>query len=501
MRNRFIKQNLDKVSVQERIRALRHAKVGFYSIGPYPGSLIYNIVMQAEAPSLLLAVRPGRELMGAFPKEVLQGMDQDCLVKMHRLAHHEDKEEWVPNTLEDLVANCDLVMLCANSSHIATDLEAARRLRRKLSRNAVVLGCLNGSFNHNQATNEADILCNQHPNLAFLTGFHRHDALRDPIDSFTANFCHPNALTALFGAHMLNQLSPNIQVSPGVHNVEAQYTKAAKNIASMFAGFGHEFYRHYPGILPTLLTLLHHQCLDQAATVSMARRDRHRLYDHQTIDLTELGYGVPRIEANLDGTAGKSRDHTFSQLMAMVADVQGSMMYPPAGQPTRNFQAGQVLANLMRSQQRCPANPEEFERWCENAGLRKSSLEGLKALRYWPQIAAKYQIQVYDASLNNLLYIALFGTEQEKQFAYDVMTASRELSNYCQESVRPTHSRKYVGALNSLDKPESVELLVNAVIADHANQATHNGHNLAKNLEQKNVPAYRQVMSGIESGW
>ncbi len=79
------------------------------------------------------------------------------------------------------------------------------------------------------------MLCERQPNLAFFSGFHRHGALRDPVDSFTANFCHPNAITALLGARLLDRISPNFQVSPGVHNVEVQYSKAAKNISSIFA--------------------------------------------------------------------------------------------------------------------------------------------------------------------------------------------------------------------------------------------------------------------------
>ena len=60
---------------------------------------------------------------------------------------------------------------------------------------------------------------------------------RNPFDSFTANFCHPNALIAMLWAQLLDQLSPNIQVAAGVHNVEGQYIKAAKNMSSVFAGF------------------------------------------------------------------------------------------------------------------------------------------------------------------------------------------------------------------------------------------------------------------------
>ena len=104
-----------------------------------------------------------------------------------------------------------------------------------------------------------------------------HGALRNPFDSFTANFCHPNALIAMLGAQLLDHLSPNIQVAAGVHNVEGQYIKAAKNMSSVFAGFGYAYHQENPGVLPTLLTLLLDQCHDQAATVSMARPDRQKL--------------------------------------------------------------------------------------------------------------------------------------------------------------------------------------------------------------------------------
>ena len=231
----------------------------------------------------------------------------------------------VTNTLADLIERCELVVLSANSNHVELDLEEACRLREEMKREQVVLACLAGSFSHNQINNESYVLCEKQPNLAFFSGFHRHGALRNPFDSFTANFCHPNALTAMLGARMLDRLSPNIQVSSGVHNIEGQYIKAAKNMASIFAGFGYTYHHDNPGVLPTLLTLLLDQCLDQAATVSMCRNDRQGLYNQQPFSLTELGYGVQRIEAALarDGEMEKVRDHTFAQLTAMVADVRG----------------------------------------------------------------------------------------------------------------------------------------------------------------------------------
>ncbi|MEM7771412.1 MAG: hypothetical protein AAGA75_26765 [Cyanobacteria bacterium P01_E01_bin.6] len=504
MQNSFFDSSLDKDAIKQRIQELERAKIGFYSIGLYPASIAYNSAMQEGGESLLLAPRPGRELMGAFSDSAYKGMDREHVNRMRRMSHHKEKQKLVPNTLEYLIVNCELVVLSSNSNYIEGDLAKARDIREKLGRNNVVFACLSGSFSHDDMTNDSYVLCEKYPSLAFFSGFHRHGALRDPVDSFTANFCHPDALTALLGAHLMNKISLNIQVSPGIHNVEAQYIKAAKNMASIFAGFGYDYHRENPGILPTLLTLLLDQCLDQAATVSMYRRDRHRLYNRQPIALTELGYGVPRIEATLNrgGDVEKVRDHTFTQLTAMVADVRGSMMLPMTGKPTRNFQAGQVLASLMHSLKRCPLSIEEFAQWCEESGLSQGSLEGLKALKYWPQILKKYSIQIHDSSMINLLHRAFYGEKDEKEFAFEVMTQSRELSNYCQESVRPTHSRKYADALNNLDKEEYLDVLVNAVIADNARKAIHDDNGIEENsveeITHDHDPAYIRVMRSIE---
>ena len=500
MRNSFFDDSLDKRSIKKRIRRLSRAKIGFYSVGLYPASLAYNSVMQKSEKSLLLAPRPGRDLMGAFSHEEIQGMDPNHVVKLERMASHREGEITVVNDLEYLITKCDLVMLTANSKYIEQDLALASQIKEKINRRNVVLACLAGSFNHDEEQNDSYVLCEKNPSLAFFSGFHRHGALRAPVDSFTANFCHPNALTALIGAQILNKLSPNIQVSPGIHNVEAQYMKAAKNMASIFAGFGYRYHQQNTGILPTLLTLLLNQCLDQAATVSMFRRDRHRLYNYQPIALTELGYAVPRIEATLNkgGFTEQVRDHTFSQLTAIVADVRGSMMLPVSGKPTRNFQAGQALATGMLENGRCPHNIEEFEWWCETAGLNKGSLEGLKALRYWPQIEEKYSIQVHDASMVNLLYKGIYGNETEKSFAFKVMTESRELSNYCQESVRHTHSRKYAEALNNVEHFDALELVSNAVIAENARKALYDEDTSEERPIRPEDPAYLQVMDCIE---
>ena len=500
MHNSFFDASLDAAAIRQRVREVTSGKVGFYSVGLYPASLAYNCAMQNAAGRLLLAPRPQRDLLGAFSAEVLESMDQVHVDRVIDMGTQMEGGERTPLTLADLIQCCDLVVLSANSNHIEEDLAEACRLRNELQREQVLLACLAGSFNHDPIHNDAYVLCEKEPNLAFFSGFHRHGALRNPFDSFTANFCHPNALTAMLGAQLMDQLSPNIQVAAGVHNVEGQYIKAAKNMASVFAGFSYSFHQDNPGVLPTLLTLLLDQCLDQAATVSMARPDRQKLYHRQPIPLTELGYAVPRIEATLvrDGDFEKVRDHTFVQLTAMVADVRGSMMLPSNGNPTRNFQAGQVLAQRMRAFERCPNSMEELEGWCEEAGLRRGALEGLKSLRYWPQIARKYAIPAHDASMVNLLYMAIYGKPAVKQTAYRVMTDSRELSSYCQESVRPSHSRRYAEALQNLEVPEALDLVVNAVIADNARRAMRGDVRLDDH-DTSTTADHLQLMSSIES--
>lgn len=503
MQNSFFADSLDQDTVKERILALEQGRVGFYSIGLYPASMAYNSAMHGGGDRLLLATRPGRSLFGAFSAKDRAGMDPAHVATMEAMAWQTVDGRPKPHTLTSLIEQCDLVLLSSNSNHIEQDLQEACDLRRELGREQVVLGCLAGSFSHDPLSNDSYVLCERQPNLAFFSGFHRHDALRDPVDSFTANFCHPNAITALLGARLLDRVSPNIQVSPGVHNVEAQYIKAAKNISSIFAGFGHTYHAENTGILPTLLTLLLDQCLDQASSVSMRRRDRQRLYGRQPFPLTELGYGVQRIEAALNrgGDMEKVRDHTFTQLTAMVADVRGSMMLPMYGKPTRNFQAGRILAEGMRRLGRCPSDVEEFEHWCEQGGLHKGGLEGLKALRYWPQILRNYGIQVHDASMVNLLYMAIFGKRDTKAIAFRVMTESRELSNYCQESVRPTHSRRYSEALQNLERPGALELVANAVIADNARRAIPDDSIGDEADSGEETPAYLKAMNVIENVW
>ena len=463
--NSFFNEPYASEPLAVRIKEVLTGKVGFYSVGLYPASLAYNCALQNGGLNILLAPREGRQLFGAFSNIDLSAMDKVIKNKIESMAISNHDKSGRYNTLKDLIINCELVVLSSNSKHIINDVKLAFKLKKELNRDNVLISCLVGSFCHDYNLNESFLLCEKLNNLAFFSGFHRHGALRNPLDSFTANFCHPDAMNAILGSKLLNKISPNIQVSAGIHNVEGQYIKASKNISSILAGFGHTFHKNNTGLLPTLLTLLLDQCLDQAAYVSMSRTDRENLYTKQPFPITELGYSVQRIEASYykDGNFVQVRDHTFSQLTAMVADVRGSMMLPVSGKPTRNFQAGEVLAENMTEYKRCPKGVHEFIEWCERSGLRRGALEGINSLNYWPHILRKYAIPLNNSSMINLLYMCIFGPVDIKEYIYNVMTSSRELANYCQESVKSFQSKKISEALNNFHLETSINFVTKSL--------------------------------------
>ncbi len=498
--NSFFNETYSSKHIATRIDEVLKGKVGFYSVGLYPASLAYNCAMHDKGLNILLAPRNGRELFGAFSDRDLVEMDTDIKNKIQSMAIYKDDTLSRYNTLEDLIINCELVVLSSNSKHIINDVNLAFELRRKLDRGNVLIACLVGSFCYDEKLKESFVLCEKLNKLAFFSGFHRHGALRNPLDSFTANFCHPDAMNAILGAKLLNTISPNIQVSGGVHNVEGQYIKAAKNVSSIFAGFGHTFHKSNPGLLPTLLTLLLDQCIDQAAYVSMRREDRNKLYKKQPFPITELGYGVQLIEASLlkNGEFVQVRDHTFSQLTAMVADVRGSMMLPVSGSPTRNFQAGEVLAERMLEYKRCPHDVEEFVQWCQKSGLKRGALEGINSLNYWPCIIKKYSIPLNESSMINLLYMCIMGPREIKDDIYNVMTNTRELTNYCQESVNSIKSKTISSSLNNFHSRPAIDFITKLLTEKDGLYFESNETEFDDSLESENIQIYNKVIDYIE---
>ena len=465
MENKFISNISDKTEFNQFFKDIYKVNVGFYSVGLYPASLAYNCALHSEIENILLAPRKGRDLLGAFPKDVLLKMDPEILKKIKRMGTNYDLEGDIPNTLQDLILKCSLVILSSNSNHIQNDISLALELRKKLNRDNVVLACLVGSFCIDGNDQNPFILCEKYPNLAFFSGFHRHGALRNPLDSFTANFCHPDSFTAFVGSKIMNQLSPHIQVSPGVHNIECQYIKAIKNVSSIFAGFINNYHSDKPGMLPSINTVLLTQCFDQAASVSSVVRKKHQINNKQ-ISLRNLGYGVEMIKAQekISGNLFEKRDHTFSQLNAVTADVLGSMSLPSQGKPTRNFQAGQVLSEMFLELKRCPNNISEFIEWCDKFSLSQGSLEGLKSLKYWPNMYKKYGIQNNNCSLINLIYLCFYANEIEKKDIYKIFIDPKEMTNYCQESVQDSNSINLKYKISGIDILSEIDILYKTII-------------------------------------
>ena len=464
MRNSFFSENESENSINLFLRNINSLKVGFYSVGLYPASLAYNCAMNEGANKILLAPRPGRELLGAFSNEDLKKMDKNIIDIVKEMGIRKDSKERRYYDLADLIERCNIVILASNSNHIKEDIEKAINLRKSLKREQVVLTCLVGSFCVDDQEKIPFILCDKYPNLSFFTGFHRHGALRNPKDSFTANFCHPDSISALVGARILNQLSPKIQVSAGVHNIECQYLKAIKNISSIFAGFINDFHSDKPGMLPTINTVLLTQSLDQAASVSSVVRKKSPI-ENKLLSLNGLGYGVEMIKAQeiKEGKYIEKRDHTFSQLNAVIADVLGSMSLPTEGKPTRNFQAGQVLSYLFKQLKRCPSNIEEFVDYCSKFGLTLGSMEGLKSLNYWPHIYKKYNIENNTCSMINLIYLCFHANNDHKKYIYNLLTDPDELTNFCQLSVHDKDSLDLRFRFKGINLFEDNGFLFNAI--------------------------------------
>jgi len=471
MENNFFDQEINELTFRDFLKNIENCKVGFYSVGLYPASLAYNCAMHSKKQNILLAPRPGRELLGAFSKDLLSSMNPIIINRIMRMATPVPKKDKNYNDLSDLIMKCDIVFLAANSNHIQNDISLAIKLKKKLHRENIVLACLVGSFCIDDKDKNPFVLCERYPNLAFFTGFHRHGALRNSKDSFSANFCHPDSLTSLIGTKILNELSPKIQVSAGVHNVECQYIKAIKNVSSIFAGFVNSYHSDKPGMLPTVNSVLLSQCFDQAASVASVIRKENKVIN-KYVTLNDLGYGAEMIKAQeiKKNEIVEIRDHTFSQLNAVTADVLGSMSLPTEGKPTRNFQAGQVLSEMLLRLKRCPNDISEYIHWCDNSSLRQGDLEGLKSLKFWPYIYKKYSIRNNNSSMINLIYLCFYASNSEKKDIYEVLINEEEIINYCQESVKPNINFEVNNKLLGIDIFSDQDILFNRLFSKKLNK-------------------------------
>ena len=78
--------------------------------------------MHSDSNNILLAPRPGRDLLGAFSKDVLSNMENKIIEKVESMGNYFFEGESKTNTLEDLLLKCKIVILASNSNHIQNDI-------------------------------------------------------------------------------------------------------------------------------------------------------------------------------------------------------------------------------------------------------------------------------------------------------------------------------------------------------------------------------------------
>ena len=125
MNNSFFRELNNEESFYSFLDDIENCKVGFYSVGLYPASLAYNCAMHSESNNILLAPRPGRDLLGAFSKDVLSNMENKIIERVEGMGNYFFEGKRKTNTLEDLLLKCNIVILASNSNHIQNDIRDA----------------------------------------------------------------------------------------------------------------------------------------------------------------------------------------------------------------------------------------------------------------------------------------------------------------------------------------------------------------------------------------
>ena len=87
MNNSFFSQLNNEESFYSLLEDIESCKVGFFSVGLYPASLAYNCAMHSESNNILLPPRPGRDLLGAFSKDVLSNMENKIIEKVEAVSY------------------------------------------------------------------------------------------------------------------------------------------------------------------------------------------------------------------------------------------------------------------------------------------------------------------------------------------------------------------------------------------------------------------------------
>ena len=97
----------------------------------------------------------------------------------------------------------------------------------------------------------------------------------------------------------------------------------------------------------------------------------------------------------------------------------------------------------------------------------------------------------------NLLYMCINGPKAIKDDIYNVMTNSRELTNYCQESVKSLNSKKISNSLNNFHLKSAIDFLTKSLTDERRLFFDLNDIAFDKPLESENKQAFNKVIDFI----
>ena len=90
------------------------------------------------------------------------------------------------------------------------------------------------------------------------------------------------------------------------------------------------------------------------------------------------------------------------------------------------------------------------------------------------------------------------GPVEIKKYIYNVMTSSRELANFCQESVNSFQSKKMSDALNNFHLKTSIDFIIKSLTDEDKLFVQSNEIHLKNLDEAKEKPSYIKVINYIE---
>ena len=94
--------------------------------------------------------------------------------------------------------------------------------------------------------------------------------------------------------------------------------------------------------------------------------------------------------------------------------------------------------------------------------------------------------------------MCIMGPSEIKKDIYNVMTSSRQLANYCQESVQSIQSKKISDSLNNFHLKTSIDFITNSLTDQDGLFFESNDIDFFNSLESEEKPIHNRVIDYIE---